>query len=154
MKPIRTAGRAIVIDEGRLLVTVNRDKQGTFYLLPGGGQHHGETLADSLVRECREETGAAVEVGDLLFVRDYIGAHHEFKNSEPEIHQIELMFRCRLLPGEAPRNGSVPDSWQTGVTWIPLSELPATRFYPAALVPHLLALRDGAGATVYLGDIN
>jgi 8-oxo-dGTP diphosphatase len=154
MQPIRTAGRAIIIDRGRLLVTVNRDETGSFYLLPGGGQRPGETLPESLVRECREETGAGVAVEELLFVRDYIGAHHEFKNSEPEIHQIELMFRCRLLPGETAKNGTLPDSWQTGVAWISLQELPTARFYPAALVPHLLGLPDDTAAPVYLGDVN
>lgn len=95
-----------------------------------------------------------MEVGDLLFVRDYIGAHHEFKNSQPEIHQIELMFRCRLLPGETPKNGALPDSWQTEVAWIPLQELPAARFYPEALVPRLLSLPGSAPAPAYLGDVN
>lgn len=153
MKPVRAAGKAIIINEGRLLVTANHDEKGTFYLLPGGGQHPGETLAEALVRECREEIGAKVAVGDLLFVRDYIGAHHEFAATEPDIHQIELMFRCRLLPGEVPSNGTAPDSWQTGVTWIGLHELASARFYPAALVPHLLTLPNGA-TPAYLGDVN
>jgi 8-oxo-dGTP diphosphatase len=36
--------------------------------LPGGKMDHGETLDEVLVREVREETGLAVEVGDVVHI--------------------------------------------------------------------------------------
>lgn len=51
MNPIRTAARAIAIRDGRLHVTVNRDPNGVFYLLPGGGQiERGRSRRPSLSR--------------------------------------------------------------------------------------------------------
>ena len=155
MKPIRTAPKAIIIQDGKLLVTCNRDDEGVFYLLPGGGQQHGETLLKALRRECLEEIGAEVEVGELLFVREYIGGHHEFAEFEGDVHQIELMFRCRLGDGEIPRMGAAPDEWQTEIAWLPIDELADYRLYPAALKrPIALLAQEEAIGPCYLGDVN
>ncbi|MBN2170146.1 MAG: NUDIX domain-containing protein [Candidatus Krumholzibacteriota bacterium] len=167
---VRVSAKAVIIEDGRILLTRNRDDQGDWYLLPGGGQRHGETLHETLVRECREETGCAVEPGRLLLVRDYIGAHHEFAAEDADAHQVELMFACRRVagapppedthasdeaatPGAALANGPIPDSWQTGVAWIPLADLPRIRIYPRQLAG-LLAGGIPDGGPVYLGDVN
>ena len=66
-----------VVADGRLLVTRNRtpaDPGGDWYILPGGGQHLGETLEATLVREVREETGVEVIPGPLLWIRELIVA--------------------------------------------------------------------------------
>jgi len=154
-RSIRVAAKAIVIRKGELLVTVNRDPDGLFYLLPGGGQERGETLPETLRRECREEIGADVEVGELLFVREYIGAHHEFAEHDGDAHQIELMFRCELPDGEGGGEGTEPDLWQTGIAWIPIAELARYRLYPAALAEPLRRVNQGTPAgPAYLGDVN
>lgn len=154
-QPTRIAARAVILEEGRILLTENRDDLGTFYLLPGGGQLHGETLVQALLRECREEIGVEVDVGDLLFARDYVGVHHEFAATEAEAHQVELYFLCRLASGSAPTAGDTPDVWQTGVRWIAVEELARVRLYPAALVGPLRSLARGEGVgPTYLGDVN
>lgn len=152
MKPIRVAAKAIIVREGRLLVTKNVDAQGEWYLLPGGGQEPGEALPETVRRECREEVGVEVEVGALRFVRDYIGRHHEFAAHDGEEHSLELMFACALRPGEEPRNGPLPDGAQVGVAWLDLSDLERHRLYPRAL-KRALAAPPGAWP-VYLGDVN
>jgi hypothetical protein len=35
---VRTAARAVVVRDGRLLAITMRDNEGDFYILPGGGQ--------------------------------------------------------------------------------------------------------------------
>lgn len=155
MKPIRTAPKAIIIQDGKLLVTCNRDDEGVFYLLPGGGQQHEETLPEALRRECLEEIGAKVEVGELLFVREYIGSHHEFAGFEADVHQIEFMFRCLLEDGEIPTMGVVPDKWQTEIAWLPIDDLASHRLYPAALKePIALLVQKETSGPCYLGDVN
>src|SRR4051812_888206 len=104
MPHVRVAAKAIIMREGRLLVTRNVDAEGTFFLLPGGGQEHGESLPEALRREVLEEVGVPVEVNDLVLVRDYIARNHEFAQ-EGEVHQLELCFRCTLLGDTLPANG-------------------------------------------------
>jgi 8-oxo-dGTP pyrophosphatase MutT (NUDIX family) len=155
MPTIRNSAKAVLLDGAKILVTENRDREGIFYLLPGGGQESGETLTEALVRECREETGLAVEVGSLLFVREYIASHHEFAKSEPDVHQVEFLFSCQAAPRQDLRNGVSPDHWQTGVEWLPLCSLLKARFYPAALKEPLLRWAKGDWQSPsYLGDVN
>ena len=155
MKPIRNSVKAILIEEGKLLVTRNRDADGEFYLLPGGGQRPGETFLQALERECLEEIGARIVVEEILLIREYISAHHEFADAEGDVHQIEFMFRCALNDGERPRIGPVPDIWQTGIVWLPIDRLGEYRLYPAAIIEPLQRLARGEEVgPCYLGDVN
>lgn len=78
MGPVRNSAKALIIRENQLLCTKNKDQWGVFYLLPGGGQEPGENLPDTLRRECREEIGAGIVIGELRYIREYIGKNHEF----------------------------------------------------------------------------
>ena len=154
MTGIRNSAKAIIIEDDRILLTRNRNNAGEFYLLPGGGQRHGESLSEALVRECLEEIGVQVVVGNLLLVRDYISAHHEFAEQDGGVHQVEFMFRCRITMGEA-GIGRTPDDWQTGVEWVPVSELDDLPLFPAAIVESLQRIARGENPeTCYLGDVN
>jgi ADP-ribose pyrophosphatase YjhB (NUDIX family) len=149
---IRVAVKALVVEDDRLLVTVNGGHDETFYLCPGGGQHHGEDAHQALRRECLEEVGCAVVVGELAFVRDYIGAEHEFAEHDGWVHQQELYFFCALVPGEEPRMGTLADTFQTGVTWLALEGLSEEPLWPKALTGWL-ATRP-AERPRYLGSVN
>lgn len=149
MRP-RVSVKALIVDRGRLLLPLHRDGAGLYYILPGGGQEAGETVAAALVRECREELGVEVAVGDLLGVRDYIGRNHEFASTD-DVHQVELMFRCTLLGG-TPGTGTAVDDRQIGAEWVELAGLARVRFYPKRLAEILVA--RGAAPFGYLGDIN
>lgn len=154
MSAIRNSAKAVIIEDDLILLTLNQDKKGLFYLLPGGGQRHGESLGDALVRECLEETGLHIFVGQLLLVRDYISSHHEFAKDDVGTHQVEFMFRCQVSQGEA-RVGNVPDKWQTGVEWVPVEELNDIRLYPAAIIEPLKNIAGGRPTGLcYLGDVN
>ncbi len=149
---IRVASKAIIVRDGQLLVTVNRGRLRTFYLCPGGGHDHGEDAHEALRRECREEIGCDVVVGDFAFLRDYIAADHEFAEHDGWAHQIEAYFFCRLAPGAQPRLTGEGDIWQTGIAWIPLESLTGEPLWPKALARWLaLPERDRPG---YLGNVN
>jgi 8-oxo-dGTP diphosphatase len=151
-KPVRSSAKAIIIRDNQLLVLVNRNAAGEdFFSLPGGGQEPLESLPEALQRECLEEIGVRVRIRALLYVRDYIAKNHEFAVENPLFHALELMFQCDLEAGEAPRVGTLPDDFQTGVRWLPLSELPGSSFYPKALRD---VLATGDRSRMYLGDVN
>lgn len=152
MDRIRVSIKAVIIDNGRILLTKNRDQQSIFYLLPGGGQNPGEPIADALKRECLEEVGARVEPGPLLFVRDYLSENHDFAGEHEDVHQVELMFAATLQEDPAQRATSHPDSMQIGVEWVPLMALRERRLYPSAL--KALLMEPLPGGALYLGDVN
>lgn len=151
-KPLRNSAKALIIRDDCVLCTLNRDLLGDFYLLPGGGQEHGETLSQAVYRECLEEIGAAVKVGNLLFVREYISANHELAAFDDNIHQIEFMFSCELLEEVDTRQSENHDAMQIGVVWVPISELEKIRFYPGSLAEKIRNLPDFSAESVYLGD--
>ncbi|MFB9276695.1 NUDIX domain-containing protein [Cohnella cellulosilytica] len=151
MKPIRNSAKAVIVRNDRLLLTKNEDGEGYFYLFPGGGQEKGEELKDAVVRECKEEIGQEVEVEELLFVREYIGEHHQFAEWDADVHQVEFYFRCRLTDPEADMgNGAHPDEHQVGVEWVLLSRLGEIRVYPGTLAEKL---RIGVCEPCYVGDV-
>jgi 8-oxo-dGTP pyrophosphatase MutT (NUDIX family) len=153
MKHVRNSGKAIVILEGRLLVIKHRDSDGDWYSLPGGGQDPGETIADALQRECLEELGVGVDVGPLRYIREYIGANHEFSREDSDFHQVDFMFECTLLANPAHARPSRPDARQSGIAWLPLATLETSRLYPREL-GRLLVNGIDLKATIYLGDVN
>lgn len=153
MHPVRTAARALIIFEEKLLTVKMRSQAGVFYILPGGGQQHGETLRESLVRECMEEVGSQIHVGELLYVREYIGKHNEFDKSHRDFHQLEVVFRCQLSDPKTVTLGTKKDKKQVGVEWIPLDELAGKRFLPDTIKPFFSG-NNFNPKDIYLGDIN
>lgn len=152
---IRNSAKAIIVQGDRLLAIKKKDKDGHYYILPGGGQEHGENLHETLKRECIEEINTEVEVGNLLFIREYIGKNHEHFEFDSEVHQTEYMFLCNFKEA-CPDigNGIVPDEGQIGVEWLPLSELLNYRLYPQSMRSHIIDCIAGKNLPVYLGDIN
>ena len=153
MRPIRTAARALIIHEYKLLTIKMRDSTGIFYILPGGGQNNGETLRESLRRECLEEIGTDVDVAELLYVREYIGKNHEFRHSHRAFHQVENVFRCTLPNPDGIGPGTEHDKKQIGVEWIPINEIQDRRFLPEAIKP-FFTQTGFEPETNYLGDVN
>ncbi|HAN04788.1 MAG TPA: NUDIX hydrolase [Elusimicrobia bacterium] len=150
-RKVRISAKAIVIQNGRLLLMRARDRFGNYYLLPGGGQKHGETLHAALVRECLEETGVLVAPGAPRHIRDYVGANHEFAREDKGFHQVEIMFDCAFVRKAG--KGHAPDPGQTGAEWVSLRRLGSVRLYPSAL--KILLAPDGKKrGPVYLGDSN
>lgn len=152
MKPIRNSAKAVIIQEGKLLLTKNQDEQGFFYLFPGGGQEFGEELIHAVIRECMEEIGSEVIVNDLIHVREYIGKNHQFADWDSNVHQVEFYFICQLKDAHANiSNGVNPDSYQVGVEWVDLGTLEEIRLYPKTLGT---ILKNKMESRIYIGDVN
>ncbi|GEN88060.1 NUDIX domain-containing protein [Oceanobacillus sojae] len=152
---IRNSAKAIIIQDKQLLAIKKLDKDGYYFILPGGGQEHGETLHQALKRECIEEINAAVEIGNLLFIREYIGKNHEHFEFDSELHQIEYMFSCEIKSSNKEiGNGVVPDDGQISVERLTISDLMNYRLYPQAIRDKIIAYISRKEFPVYLGDIN
>ena len=121
-------------------------------MLPGGGQHHGEELHQTVIRECQEEIHATVSVVGLRFIREFIAPKDCTETAIAGLHQVEFIFECTLDDSEYRAEiGREPDINQFGVEWLSLNQLRECRFYPSELVAHLPAKSE---KTVYLGAID
>ena len=100
-----------------------------------------------------EELGVTVEIGDLLFVREYIGKNHELASKHADAHQTEFMFAC-FVSEDKFANGLNPDQGQVGTEWIPVEKLMEYNLFPKALRKHLISYSNKGKSLVYMGDIN
>jgi len=89
---IRVRVCGVCMEEGKLLLIKHSSvgELGYLWAPPGGGVEFGESLGDCLVREFKEETGLEIEVGDFLFLNEFI---------ELPLHAIELFFLVRIKSG-------------------------------------------------------
>ncbi len=115
-------GVAPVDDRGRLLcvdVAYNdRDWQ-----TPGGAADPGETLAETAVREAREETGIAVEATGLVYTRV---VEYDYPTGVAPVPMA--VFRGRTVGGELDDDpgGTLPDGRDeiADARWFPGDDLP------------------------------
>lgn len=111
--PVRIGVRGIVLDqEGRVLL-VRHSYGSEGWGFPGGGPGRRERLAETIVREVREETGVRCQVEKLLGVYD---SFHEGKSDHV------ALFVCRAANGSQPRQTS-PEIVASG--FYSLNDLPS-----------------------------
>ena len=136
MKSIRNCAKAIIIRDGKLLTVKYSDEGGEYYALPGGGQLHGESLPDALMRECQEELGVMLRKHSLRFIREYVGKYGESSWRDADVHQLEFIYVCELSDGEEPGSGVHKDKNQVDIVWLPIENITNYRFYPKKLIDY------------------
>ena len=152
-KKLRNSVKAVIIQDGKLLVLRKKDGAGAYTVLPGGGQKFRETLHQALKREVFEEISTKVSVGKLIHIREYYSEKHGFSYEDREIHQVEFFFKCNLVESYHPKNGHFPDPHQKEVVWVELDQLDEANFYPVALRKILKDLKHDK-FPIYLGECN
>ena len=145
--------KAIIIQNHKLLTVSVDYGRGRYCKLPGGGHEWGETMQETLIRECKEELNLEVVPLRLVLARDYIAKNHDQPYDLDCFHLAELMFECEVKDFSTLGNGSEPDSNAQKIEWIDLDELQASDFYPKAVIPYIKRLKD-IKETVVLGDVN
>jgi mutator protein MutT len=108
---------AVIEREGRFLVT--RRRPGThlqgMWEFPGGKCEPGESLAECLLRELREELNAGASIGGEIFATT-----HVYEDRRVELH----FLRCRLSGEPTPALGQE-------MRWVTPGELVTLDFPPA-----------------------
>ncbi|QSO47346.1 NUDIX domain-containing protein [Alicyclobacillus mengziensis] len=143
---IRTTGRALLIHDGHVLAIKYQENNQVFYALPGGGQETGESLHQNFKRECQEELGIDVKIGELMFVREWL-------DEERHVHQLEFIFECSSYTKIEAVHSVVPDGSQIGIEWLPIANILSHHIYPLEMREHLHNLVNGqTKIPVYLGS--
>lgn len=108
----------VVVEDGRILLLSQDTGTGRSWSLPGGKLEAGETLAQALVREMKEETGLDVEPGRLLYVCDHVPAE-----------VVHVTFEARRTGGTL---GDIEAGADTtpirGIEFVPVPKLPELGF--------------------------
>lgn len=107
------AADSIIMRDGKILLV----KRGAepflgMWALPGGRIEDNETIEECAAREAMEETGAKIEVGQLVGI---------YSDPERDPRQVvAAAFICTFLGGELkPQPGEIAE-----VAWFPLARLP------------------------------
>jgi 8-oxo-dGTP diphosphatase len=113
LNPPIAAGVIAERGDGQIVLVLRGENPGKgLWGLPTGFMEIDETVETTARRECLEETGLTVELGDLWGVWSY---HHEYKQTAG----VLVLYAARVVAGE-PRAGS--DSVQT--RFFALDEIP------------------------------
>jgi 8-oxo-dGTP diphosphatase len=103
-------GAVVVAAEGLLMIRRGRGPAQGAWSVPGGRVEGGETLAEAVVRELREETGLDGVCGELIGWVELIGDDHHF---------VVLDFAVVVIDDGEPVAGD--DAAEA--RWVPLHEV-------------------------------
>jgi len=127
-KKITERVRAIIIDQGKILL-INRIKgNNSYWVIPGGAVESGESHEQAVKRECLEELGVKIEAQKLFLQR---------LGDKPEIEgQQEFFYLCNIIDGQI-GTGQGPE-FQVGtqykgeykIKWVDLKDLPEINLKP------------------------
>ncbi|MFF0471494.1 NUDIX hydrolase [Micromonospora zamorensis] len=113
-------------DQGRVLL-IQRTDNG-LWALPGGAQDFGEYIAETAVRETREETGIEVEVTGVVGI--YTNPNHVVEYSDGEVRQqFSICFRGQFLRGTPTTSEE-----SSAVEWVERDKLDGLSINPSMLL--------------------
>lgn len=143
----RVAG--ICVRDGRVLLQTTTDD--TAFAFPGGHVAFGETNAQTLVREFKEELGADIRVGELKWVAEVF-----FPWGNRQCHQICLYYMVEIVDDLTPREGVFLGKEQMEgrkfdleFHWVPLGWAGDYEIYPTQCRELLGKLGNGVQHFVY-----
>lgn len=125
---IHILSRAVVTDEGHILLCKTIGLSPDFFFLPGGHIEQNESAEQAVLRELKEESGFTFSI------RRFLGSlEHSFepgKNSICHSHECNLIFEA--YSPELKSNQPIPQlEERIELFWIPLAQLNTIDLRPA-----------------------
>jgi len=114
--PVVGVGVALVSEDRILLIKRGREPGKGLWAVPGGKVKLGERLKDAAHREMLEETGLDVEVGEVVWVGEFLDGGH---------HLVLIDFDGVVVGGDLKASDDADDA-----RWVPLE---AAKNYPLTL---------------------
>ncbi len=142
LKPrVRVAG--ILIENDRILLIEHLKKNKRYWLVPGGGVDWGESTAEALIREYKEETNLDIDVDKFLFLSETIAP-------DKQKHVINLYFQVRVLKNSIEEMRIGNEKNLMDLRFITKEEIEEIKLYPN-IKEQLKQLLNKEEITPYLG---
>ena len=141
---VARGGRVLLVRQRR---AAEADGPG-YWLLPGGGLRHGESLADALSREIREELGLNITPGRPIALVESISPDPAYDK-----HVVHIILAAELAADSAAAPLPSSDGTILEARFVGEEELAALAIRPP-LATHLARYRHGLPQGVqYLGGL-
>lgn len=118
----RAGAYALIVEDGRVLLSAWDGPDGLMWTLPGGGIELGESPEQACVREVEEETGHTAELTGLLGVTTgAVPAERRHRGGPLALLTVQVLYTARLIGGtlRPEVDGSSVDA-----RWFDLADLP------------------------------
>ncbi|MGN0629198.1 MAG: NUDIX hydrolase [Oscillospiraceae bacterium] len=143
----RVAG--ICVQSGKVLL--QKPENDDSFAFPGGHAAFGETNAETLIREFKEEIDADISVGELKWVAEVF-----FPWGDRPCHQICLYYMVKIEDGRTPKDGVFTAKehidgrrFDMEFHWVPMEELHSIKVYPTNCRKLISSLDGGVEHFVY-----
>ncbi|MSQ22088.1 MAG: NUDIX domain-containing protein [Dehalococcoidia bacterium] len=144
---VRVRAAALIVQGDAVLLVQHHQPGGSkvWWVPPGGGRQESKTLRECVLREVFEETGLSVELGDIVYVREFIA---------PEIqqHNFEFFFLAKSFTGTPTLKNVLAADNIRDVQFIARQGMAKITVYPEVLKDGFWDdLKRGFPEKVYLG---
>ena len=108
---IPAASVVVANDQGEILL-IQRSDNGN-WTIPGGAMEYGESLTQTAVRECKEETGYDIEVTGLVGIYTNPGRRIEYTSNGEVRQEFSVCYVGQVVGGEPTANDEA-----TRIEWV------------------------------------
>jgi ADP-ribose pyrophosphatase YjhB (NUDIX family) len=131
---IRNAAKAIIIDNGKVLLNKYIGKcNEIYYDLPGGGQNQFEEMEDAVKRECLEESGYQIEIIRFAALAEEIYDDFELRKEYYDYtHRIHHIFIAKLAD-KSVYKPTETDMHQLECVWVDIKDVSLLDLRPESL---------------------
>ena len=118
---------ALIVRDGKLLMAKSSDHP--CYYTVGGVVELGESSAEAVVREVREETGCMLDIDRLAYVQERF-----FTVSGHKYHELVFFYQMRDSTALTIADGDFTDQPpKETLHWLPIRDLPSLNIVPECL---------------------
>jgi len=125
MNKIELIARGVCVKSGKILLCKNKNK--TYFYLPGGHIEHRERAEDALLREIREELGLEASILRFLGCAEFC-----YKQKIRRVAEVNLVFEIAIPRARTSRKPGAKEKHLT-FFWQPLASLASSDLQPEVL---------------------
>lgn len=138
---VRVAG--ILIEDNKILLIEHIKNDKKYWLVPGGGVDWGESTAEAITREYKEETNLDIEVVKFLFLSETIAP-------DKEKHVINLYFEIKRAENSTAEMILGDEKNLNDLKFLTKEEVKDIKIYPN-IKEQIINLLNGEEIVPYLG---